>query len=258
MIDPFHLEKYNIKAVNYNRDVETFPILRNILYRVSGKDIYYSPTDMGVNVIGQCIIDNDIVEEAAKKEIVRRYYNETNNFKLGLSDADTCERIKLLMNEVGIDENYLDVIKPALQKSEKEGVPVISLKIGKKIITGKQTDILSPASSVILNAIKMLSKIPDNINLLSPKVLQPMLKLKNDLNNSSRLTLPEVLTALSICSATSDVTEKALSCLSKLNGCEAHSTYIVDDGDKKMLKNLKINLTCEAEYLREDNIDILL
>ena len=258
MIDPFHLEKYNIKAVNYNRDVETFPILKNILYKVSGKDIYYSPTDMGVNVIGQCIVDNDIVEEAAKKEIVRRYYNETNNYKLGLSDSDTCERIKLLMNEVGVDENYLDVIKPALLKSEKDGVPVISLKIGKKIITGKQTDILTPASSVILNAIKILSKIPDNINLLSPKVLQPMLKLKNDLNNSSRLTLPEVLTALSICSDTSDVTEKALSCLPKLRDCEAHATYIVDDGDKKMLKNLKINLTCEAEYLREDDIDIIL
>ena len=258
MIDPFHLEKYGITAVNYNRDVETFPILKNILFKVCGKDIYYSPTDMGVNVIGKCIIDNDIVEDAAKKEIVRRYYNETNNYKLGISDADTCEKVKLLMNEAGIDENYLDVIKPALEKSKKENLPVISLKIGKKIITGKQTDLLSPASSVILNAIKILSKIPDNINLLSPKVLEPMLKLKKELNNNSRLTLPEVLTALSICSATSDVTEKALSCLSKLKDCEAHATYIVDNGDKKMLKNLKINLTCEAEYLREDYIDIIL
>ena len=257
MIDPFHLAAYNITAVNYNRDIETFPILKTILNKVSGKDVYMSPTDMGVNVIGQCIIDNDVVEEAAKKEIVRRYYNETNNYKLGLSDADTCERIKLLMNEVGIDENYLDVIKPALDKKAKEGVPVISLKIGKKIITGKQTSILSPASSVILNAIKLLSKIPDDINLLSPKVLEPILKLKHELNNGSRLTLPEVLTALSISSVTNAMAEKALSNLNKLNGCEAHATYIVDNGDKKTLKGLKINLTCEAEYLREDDVELI-
>ena len=133
MIDPFHLEAYGVTAVNYNRDIETFPILKNILYKVTGKEIYKSPTDMGVNVIGSCIIDNDVVEEAAKKEIVRRYYQETNNYKLGLSDADTCEKVKLLMNEVGVDENYLDVIKPALEKRDKVNAPVISLKIGKKI-----------------------------------------------------------------------------------------------------------------------------
>lgn len=257
MIDPFHLEAYGETAVNYNRDVETFPILKNILNKVSGKDIYSSPTDMGVNMIGYCITDNDVVEEAAKKEIVRRYYNETNNYKLGLSDADTCEKVKLLMNEVGVDENYLDVIKPALDKRDKDGVPVISLKLGKKIITGKQTELLTPASSVILNAIKLLSKIPDDINLLSPKVLEPMLKLKDELNNGNRLTLPEVLTALSICSATNAMTEKALSCLSKLKDCEAHATYIVNNGDKKTLKGLKINVTCEPEYLREDDIDLI-
>ena len=257
MIDPFHLEAYGETAVNYNRDIETFPILKNILNKVSGKDIYKSPTDMGVNMVGFCISDNDIVEEAAKKEIVRRYYNETNNYKLGLSDADTCEKVKLLMNEVNIDENYLDVIKPALDKRDKDKVPVISLKIGKKIITGKQTSILTPASSVVLNAIKLLSKIPDDINLLSPKVLEPMLKLKSELNNGCRLTLPEVLTALSICSATNAMTEKALSCLGKLKDCEAHATYIVDNGDKKTLKGLKVNLTCEPEYLREEEVDFI-
>ena len=257
MIDPFHLEAYNITAVNYNRDVETFPILKNILNKVSGEDVYKSPTDMGVNVIGQCIIDNDVIEEAAKKEIVRRYYQETNNYKLGLSDVDTCERIKLLMNEAGVDENYLDVIKPALEKRDKEKVPVMSIKLGKKIITGKQTNLLTPASSLILNAIKVLSKVPDDIKLLSPKVLEPMLKLKEELNNRHRLTLPEVLTALSICSVTNPTIEKALSCLNKLRDCEAHSTYIVDNGDKRTLKSLKINLTCEPEYLREDDVDII-
>lgn len=257
MIDPFHLEAYNEMAVNYNRDVETFPILKNILNKVSQKDIYKSPTDMGVNMIGFCITDDDIVIESAKKEIVRRYYHETSNYRLGLTDEETCKKIKLLMNEVSIDENYLDVIKPALEKRNKEGVPVISIKIGKKIITGKQTNLLTPASSVILNAIKYLSKIPDDINLLSPKVLEPMLKLKSELNNGHRLTLPEVLTALSICSVTNAMSEKAISCLNKLKDSEAHATYIVDNGDKKTLKDLNVNLTCEAEYLRDEDIELL-
>ena len=158
------------------------------------------------------------------------------------------------MNEVGIDEEYLDVIKPAILKSQEEGLPVISIKVGKKIITGKQTDILTPASSAILNAIKYLSKIPDDINLLSPSVLGPMLKLKKEMGVGGLLTLPEVLTALSICSVTNPMTEKALSNLKKLNDAEAHSTYIVDNGDKKTLKNLKINLTCEAEYAPNDEL----
>ena len=254
MIDPFHLEKYGETAVNYNRDIEMFPVLKNILSKVCKKDIYNSPTDMGVNMIGYCITDNDVVEEAAKKEIVRRYYHETNNYKLGLSDMDNCEKVKLLMNEIGIDENYLDVIKPALEKSKKEGLPVISIKIGKKIITGKQTELLTPASSAVLNAIKVLSKIPDDIKLLSPNVLEPMLRLKEELKDGNRLTLPEVLTALSICSATNSMTEKALSNLTRLKDCEAHATYIVNNGDKKTLKGLKVNLTCEPEYMQSDEI----
>ncbi len=254
MIDPFHLEAYGETAVNYNRDIEMFPVLKNILNKVTGKDIYKSPTDMGVNMVGFCITDNDVVEEASKKEVVRRYYNEQNSYKLGLSDQDNVEKVKLLMNELNIDETYLDVIKPALQKRDEKNSPVIAIKVNKKVITGKQTDILTPASSVVLNAIKYLSKIPDDIKLLSPKVLEPMLALKKELNNGDRLTLPEVLTALSICSATNSMTEKALSCLSKLKDCEAHATYIVDNGDKKTLKGLKVNLTCESEYLQTDNI----
>ena len=183
MIDPFHLEKYGITAVNYNRDVEAFPVLKTILNKMIGEDIYASPTDMGVNVIASCIVDDEVVKEAAKKEIVRRYYQATNDYKLGLGNEDAVQKIKLLMNEIDIDENYLDVIKPALEKSKKESLPVISLKIGKKIITGKQTELLTPASSVVLNAIKEITKIPDKINLLSPNVLDPMLKLKGELKN---------------------------------------------------------------------------
>ena len=253
MIDPFHLEKYGETAVNYNRDIETFPILKNILSKVSKKDVYFSPTDMGVNMVGFCISNNEMVEEASKKEIVRRYYNELNNYKMGLCDEDTYKKIKLLMNELEIDETYLDVIKPALDKKEKEnGLPVIAIKVNKKIITGKQTDLLTPAGTVILNAIKYLSKIPDDIYLLSPTVLEPILKLKEEMGTGDRLTLPEVLTALSICSVTNPVAAKAMSCLTKLKNCEAHATYIVTGSDRKSLKELKINLTCENEFLNED------
>ncbi len=249
MIDPFHLEKYGKTAINYNRDIEMFPVLKNILSKVCKKDIYNSPTDMGVNVIGFCITDNAVVEDAAKKEIVRRYYNERNNYKLGLCDEDTFKKVKLLMNELKIDETYLDVIKPAKDKRKKTGCHAIAIKVNSKIITGRQTEILTPASSVILNTIKYLSKIPDDMDLLSPKVLEPMLKLKKDLNNGTRLTLPEVLTALSICSVTNPVIEKALQNVRKLKNCDAHATYIVDGGDRETLKGLKINLTCSNDYL---------
>ena len=248
MIDPFHLECYNQKAVNYNRDIELFPVLKAILNKISETDIYKSPTDMGVNMLGYCITNNEVVEEAAKKEIVRRYYNELMNYKLGLSDEDAYQKIKLLMNELNIDENYLDVTKSALDKSEKENLPVIALKINKKIITGKQTDLLTPAASVILNTIKYLSKIPDDIKLLSPSVLKPMQELKGHMNDDRRLNLTETLIALGICSATNDMIKKALTNIPKLNGCDAHATYIVTNGDKTTLKKLNINLTCESYY----------
>ena len=254
MIDPFHLEKYGKTAVNYNRDIETFPILKNILSKVSKKDIYFSPTDMGVNMVGFCITDEKEVEEASKREIVRRYYNELNNYKMGLCDEDTYKKIKLLMNELNIDETYLDVIKPALDKAKEKGVPVIALKVNKKILTGKQTDLLTPAGTVILNAIKYLSKIPDDIFLLSPTVLEPMLKLKKDMGTGDRLTLPEVLTALSICSVTNPLAAKAMACLTKLKNSEAHATYIVTGPDKRAFKDLKINLTCENEFLEEEGL----
>jgi len=255
MIDPFHYEKYGEVAINYNRDVETFPILKSILNKVCNKDIYFSPTDMGVNMVGFCISDDKVVQEASKKEIVRRYYNELNNYKMGLCDEDTPKKIKLLMNEIGIDENYLEVIKPALEKKEKEnGKPVIALEVGKKIITGKQTDLMTAAGSVILNAIKHLSKIPD-IYLLSPSVIEPILKLKKELGEEERLTLSEVLMALSVSSITNPTAAKALSNLTKLKGAEAHATYIVTGSDKSTLKDLKINLTCENNSLLDEEID---
>ena len=197
--------------------------------------------------------NNEVVEEASKKEIVRRYYNELNNFKMGLCDEDTYLKIKLLMKKTNVDENILDVVKPALEKKEKEnGKPVIAMKIGREIITGKQSDLMTAPGAAIINSIKYLSNIPDDIHLLSPIVLEPILKLKKEMNSGNRLLLSEVLTALSICSVTNPLAAKALSFIPKLKYIEAHSTYIITRSDKTTLKELKINVTCENEFLEDD------
>ena len=250
-IDSFHLSEYNITAVNYNRDLQTFPILKAILNRITGKDIYKSPTDMGVNMIKDCIIDNEVIEDAAKKEIVRRYYQEKVNYKTGLVSGEVPERIKVLMNELEIDEDIFDTRKISLEKSKITNKNVLALKLtNRKIITGKETELLSAPSSLIINAIKVLSKIPDNINLLSPSILEPILKQRK---NNTPLQLPEVMIALSICSVTNPMVEKALSCLNKLKNCDAHATYIVTNGDKKVLTELGIRLTCEDKF-HSDNL----
>ena len=250
-IDSFHLSEYNITAVNYNRDLQTFPILKAILNRITGKDIYKSPTDMGVNMIKDCIIDNEVIEDAAKKEIVRRYYQEKVNYKTGLVTSEVPERIKVLMNELEIDEDTFDTRKISLEKSKITNKNVLALKLtNRKIITGKETELLSAPSSLIINAIKVLSKIPDNINLLSPSILEPILKQRK---NNTPLQLPEVMIALSICSVTNPMVEKALTYLNKLKNCDAHATYIVTNGDKKVLTELGIRLTCEDKF-HSDNL----
>ncbi len=257
MIDSFHLDAYKKSTVNYNRDLEVFPVLKNILYKITGKHIYKSPTDMGVNMVGFCITNKKVVEEACKREIVRRYYQEMNNYKIGIVDEDVPKRIKMLMNELNIDEKYLDVVEPALNKFKKQNRHVMSLKLPNgKIITGKQTDLLSPSSSLIINALKELTNIPDNIKLLSPAVLEPIMKLRSNTDNeyNKTLQLQEILIALSICSVTNPIIKKALTNIKKLENCEVHSTYIVQDGELKSLKSLKVNLTCESDYYNNNII----
>lgn len=249
MIDSFHLEAYNEKAVNYNRDLQTFPILKNILEKIINKDIYKSPTDMGVNMIGCCISDDKKVKEASKNEIIRRYLNAIVDVKMGKCDIEVAKRIKVLMNELKIDESNRKVIKACHLKSIKEKKEVIALKLPNgKIITGKQTDILSPASSLFLNAIKELTGIPDDVYLLSPLVLNPILDLKKKLGNNKILHLDEVMLSLSVCSVTNPIINSALDNMSKLNNLEAHSSYILSNEELKILKNLKINITCDAVF----------
>ena len=246
MIDSFHLSYYNETAINYNRDLEQFPLLKSILFRINGKNIYNSPTDMGVNMIGNCIIDNEFVSLAAKKEIVRRYFQEMVSYKMGLTDYEIPEKIKILMNELEINEDFIKCRKIALKKAEDVNAPVVAIEIGKKIITGKETELLSAPSSMVINTIKYLSKIPDNIDLLSPTILKPILDLKRNRINR-KLQLQEVLIALSICSVTNPMVGDALKKLDKLKDCEAHSSYIITNGDLKALKELKIRLTCEPK-----------
>ncbi len=249
MIDYFHLEKYGIQAVNYNRDLELFPVVKDILYKIMGENVYYSPTDMGVNVIKDCIISNDQVEQASKDEIIRRYYKAKVDMKKGLVTAEIPERIKLLMNELGISKTDRIVVEKANEKAKKSGKPSAAIELNKKYITGRQTDILSPISSTIINALKALTKVPDDVDILSPSILEPILKTKEKISNfkDSTLKLNEVLIALSICSATNPVVAEALEKLPKLNGCQLHATYMIPNSEIIILNNLGINSTCDTE-----------
>lgn len=253
MIDSFHLEAYGISAVNYNRDLEVFPVLKNILNKITGEDIYKSPTDMGVNSIGECITDGDIVSMAAKKEIIRRYYKALVEVKTDDIDPEVPQRIKLLMNELNISDNLIKAINRAREKEEESSSKVIALEITfNVIITGRETELLTPAASLILNSIKYLTDIPDEIDLLSPGVLKPILDLKkNVLSNKQILNLNDVLISLSICSVTNPTANKALKNINKLNGCDAHATFIVEKSDLDLLRSLGINLTCDPVFNSE-------
>ena len=250
MIDHFHLEKYGTTAVNYNRDLETFPVLKEILSRITGKTIYYSPTDMGVNVIGECITDDKAVQKAAKDEIIRRYYRALTDLKKGIVDKEVPERIKLLMNELNITENDRTVALKAAEKREKaNGLPSAAIQVGRKFVVGRKTGYLSPISAVMLNTLKVLNKIPDEVDLIAPAVLEPILEIKNKTSNfkESNLKIGEVLIALSICSTTNPVVKKILDNLDKLQGAELHSTHMITDDEMIVLSNLGINATCGIE-----------
>lgn len=255
MLDPFHLEKYGVKAVNYNRDIELFPVVKAILNKITGKDIYYSPTDMGVNMIGSCIIDDEIIKDAGKKEIVRRYFNEMKAYKLGLSNIDVPNRIKLLMNNLCIDEDYFDIRNAAREKSIAKNSHAAAIKLNNgKIITGRETELLTPMSSAIINAIKELSDIPDKIKLIPKNILEPIQKIKNqNLHEKGHLLeLSEVLIALSICSVTNPMVENAINHLSDLIKVDAYSTYIIPDSELKTIKKLGINIICESNYYSDN------
>ena len=250
MIDSFHLEAYGENAVNYNRDISTFPILKNILKKITGKEIYKSPTDMGVNMIKQCITDDQAVKKAAEAEIIRRYYTALCDYKQGLCSIETLERLEIIMNKLELKEKDRAVITPALEKQEKENKNVVAIELQNgKIITGKESKLLSASSAAIINVLKEITNIPDEVYLLSPSMLEGIFKTKQHTSyrTSYCLNVQEVLIALSICSSTNPIIEKMIDKLNELRGCEAHSTYIIEKSEMNVIKNLGINLTCEPK-----------
>ena len=251
MIDPFHLEAYGDLTVNYNRDVEVFPVLNAMFESILGESPYKSPTDMGVNMAGNCIIDDDVVKEAANQEIIRRYYNTLCQMRSGNADNDQVLKIELLMKQAGITVETRPVIGAALEKAEATGQPAAAMELPNgKIITGKTSSLLGASSALLLNALKELGGIEDRIELISPSIIEPIQDLKvNHLgNHNPRLHTDEVLIALSICAATDPLAEIAMQQLEKLKGCEVHSSVILAQVDMNTFRKLGVNLTCEPIY----------
>lgn len=264
MIDSFHVDAYSEIAVNYNRDMETFPVLKRIIEKITGKEsVYKSPTDMGVNRVGFGIIDDEVIQEASKQEIIRRYFKTGCEYKKGYVDKETFERIKLIMEELNLKEEDRKVVLPARERavrlretsSKTEICTAVAIELqGGKILTGKSSSLMDATAAVILNAVKYLANISDEILLISPVILEPIKNLKTKILNSSNpaLDCEEILIALSICAATNPVAQVAMDKLFLLNGCQAHSTAILNRNDEQTLGKLGIDITCDPEYASQN------
>ena len=250
MIDPFHLEAYKEVAINYNRDVETFPVLNDLLKRISGKSIYKSPTDMGVNMVGNCIVDDAVCQEAAKDEIIRRYYETAVAIRKGQMDEENIHKIDTIMKKINLDVTDRKVVVSANKLAKKTGEPAVAIQLPNgKILTGKTSKLMGSSCAAILNALKELAKIPD-MHIISEFILEPIYELKTKFlnGNNPRLHTDEILIALAIGSRTSEYCLKALNALPLLKGCEAHSSVILSEVDINTFKKLGVNLTQEPVY----------
>lgn len=254
MLDPFHLEAYGETTVNYNRDIEAFPILNSLFDKILGESPYKSPTDMGVNMVGNCIIDETVVCEASKNEILRRYYQVLKDRLNGKIPEDVYYKMNMILKQSNVNIDSRQVIKYALEKESVSGCIscAIELEDG-TIIQGRQTETLSSASAVILNALKYLAGISENKHLILPEVLIPLQELKTkQLKTDIRLNIDETLIALSICAANEENAKKALNQIENLYGLEMHSTFILSKSEETVLKRLGINMTSEAKYKKFD------
>lgn len=260
MIDPYHLEAYNISTVNYNRDIEVFPVVKTILRKITGQDIYMSPTDMGVNMAGYAIQDDERVQKAANDEIIRRYYKIRSDFIQGLVDSETVDKIELIMRQAELEPSDRDVVAPAVAKAKDKGVPAMAIKLPNgDIVTGRNTNLMTAAASSTLNALKHLAGLDDSLLLIAPLVLEPILQLKKEINGDVKpgsqgaiLNLEEVLISLSISAVTNTMADIALKNLDKLSGCEAHSTVILSSADSSICRKIGYNLTCEPAFASSD------
>ena len=251
IIDPFHLEAYGKTAVNYNRDVEIFPVLNAILKGIWGESPYKSPTDMGVNTVGHCISNDEACRAASHQEIIRRYYAACCSQRQGMGSAAEVHKLDLLMKRCGISSADRPVVSAALARAETTGAPAIALELPNgEIVTGKTSSLLGPASAGLLNALKALAGIEKNVQLISPEVIEPIQHLKLDHmgNHNPRLHTDETLIALTISAVTDANASLAMDQLTLLNGCEAHSTVILSRVDENVLQHLGVNITYEPVY----------
>jgi len=257
MIDPFHLEAYGETTVNYNRDVEIFPVLNAMFEQILGESPYKSPTDMGVNMVGNCIVDDAVCREASNQEIIRRYYQGLCDCKRGVGSKDTLFKLELIMKQAGLSVENRAVVNAALKREEETGHPAMAIELDDgTVVTGKTTDLLGAASAALLNTIKVLGGIDHDLHLVSPDAIEPIQRLKTDYlgSRNPRLHTDEILIALSASAASDSNAELAMGQIPKLKGLEAHSSVLLSSVDEQVFKRLGLHLTSEAKYETENRV----
>ena len=250
MIDPFHLEATGITTVNYNRDIEVFPVLKAIFEKIYGECPYKSPTDMGVNMVGYCIVDDDAAVKASRAEIIRRYFNALGKMRKGESDGKEANKIELIMRQAGISLDERPIVKAAREKEEQTDGPAAAIELPDgRIVTGKTTSLLGAASAALINALKLSAGIPDSIKLMSKYMIEPIQELKTKYYGSNPLLhIDEIMIALSVCAIQDSNAAAALEQLPKLRGSDMHSSVILSTVDLNSLRKLGLNVTCEPKY----------
>ncbi|MFA6860003.1 MAG: DUF1846 domain-containing protein [Clostridia bacterium] len=260
VLDPFHFAKYGKVAINYNRDVELFPVVKKILSKIlKSEEEYSSPTDMGVNMVGYAISNDELCKEAARQEIVRRYYRIKVNFKKGLVARDTVDRIEFIMEKAELSTNIRAVVAKANDLARETGNPCVALELPNgKIITGRTKELLGSCAACALNAAKEIAGISDDTLLISPEILYPILSLKKETFGIKMgvLSLKDIMFALSICARTDKNASKALEAIKELKNCEAHSSNILNPSDEDTMRKLKINMTSEPVFLSKNLFEI--
>ncbi len=250
MIDPFHLDAYGVTTVNYNRDVEIFPVLQETFTHILGYCPYKSPTDMGVNMVGYCIVDDDAAVKASRAEIIRRYFNALGKMRKGESDGREANKIELIMRQAGISLDERPIVKAAREKEEQTDGPAAAIELPDgRIVTGKTTSLLGAASAALINALKLSAGIPDSIKLMSKYMIEPIQELKTKYYGSNPLLhIDEIMIALSVCAIQDSNAAAALEQLPKLRGSDMHSSVILSTVDLNSLRKLGLNVTCEPKY----------
>ncbi|WP_026523235.1 MULTISPECIES: DUF1846 domain-containing protein [unclassified Butyrivibrio] len=251
MIDPYHLEAYGVSTVNYNRDVAVFPVLNTMFKQIYGDSPYKSPTDMGVNMAGNCIIDDEAAQAAGKQEILRRYYKELCEKRKGDSSQERIDQLELIMQKAGCTVQDRPVVSASNLKAELTGAPAAAIELPDgQVITGKTSALMGATSAMVLNALKTLAGIPDEVQLIAPSIIEPIqdLKVQHLGGHNPHLHVGEILIALTICAATDPQAKAAIDQLGKLRGLEVHSTVILSPVDENTFHKLGVNLTCEAKY----------